>query len=104
MEKDLNNVEASASVRNALGGHEYQEPRGELERAIAQLWKDLFRLERIGRHDNFFELGGNSLFGMDLSEMFTARLAIELPVVTIFQHPTVAELAAIIAAEFSSVN
>lgn len=75
---------------------EYEEPQGELEHAIAGLWREAFKLERVGRHDNFYELGGNSLLGMDLSEMFMTRMAIEIPVLAIFQYPTVRELAEVV--------
>ena len=76
-------------------GGMYEAPQGELEQAIAVLWKELFHLDKVSRNDNFFELGGNSLLGMDLSEMLSSRLAIQLPVLLIFQQPTVRELAAI---------
>jgi acyl carrier protein len=99
MEKTLNNVEMSAPGGAVLGSGEYEEPRGDLEEAIAPLWKELFRLDKIGRGENFFELGGNSLSGMDLSEMFANRLGIEVPVLEIFQHPSVAEIAAVIASQ-----
>ena len=75
---------------------EYEEPQGELEQAIAGLWREAFKLETVGRHDNFYELGGNSLLGMDLSEMFLTHMAIEVPVLTIFQYPTVRELAEVV--------
>jgi acyl carrier protein len=85
------------SVEQARDGEVYEAPQGEMELAIAQTWKDAFRLERIGRNDNFFELGGNSLLGMDLTEMLANRLAVEVPVVVLFQYPTVRELAEIIS-------
>ena len=97
MQEDLNKLEVSNQVTAELGGGVYEEPQGELEQAIAQLWRELFRLDKVGRNDNFFELGGNSLSGMDLSEMLTTRLAIEVPVLAIFQHPTVREIAKVIA-------
>jgi acyl carrier protein len=79
-------------------GDVYEEPQGDMELAIAQIWKDAFRVERIGRNDNFFELGGNSLLGMELTEMLANRLAVQIPVVVLFQYPTVRELAEIISA------
>lgn len=91
---DVPHQESPVSERD-----EYQEPQGDLERAIAELWKDLFHTQRIGRNDNFFALGGNSLLGMDLSDMFVTRLSVEVPVLAIFQHPTVTELAQVIAAQ-----
>lgn len=97
MENYLNNMDMSAQASAAHGSGEYEEPHGDLEQAIAQLWKDLFHLDRVGRNDNFFELGGNSLLGMDLSEMFISHLALEVPVLAIFQHPTIREIAQVIA-------
>jgi hypothetical protein len=99
MEDCLNNVDVSLPVDPTSNGAEYEEPQGELEHAIAQLWRELFHLDKIGRNDNFFELGGNSLLGMDLSEMFTIRLAIEVPVLSIFRHPSIGEIAHVIASE-----
>jgi hypothetical protein len=93
MENHLNNVNISVQAGTPRASGEYEEPQGNLEQAIAQLWKELFHLDKIGRNDNFFELGGNSLLGMDLSEMFTTRLALEVPVLAIFQYPTIAEIA-----------
>lgn len=39
----------------------YEAPRGELEEALARIWQDLLRAERVGRNDDFFERGGHSL-------------------------------------------
>jgi hypothetical protein len=99
MQEHLNNGDGSERTNMLREDGEYQEPQGDLEQAVAELWKGLFHLERIGRNDNFFELGGNSLLGMDLSEMFTTHLAMEVPVLTIFQYPTIAEIAQIIASQ-----
>ena len=74
----------------------YEEPQGETELAIAQVWRDVFRLAKIGRNDNFFGLGGNSLLGMELTERLAKRLNVEVPVVALFQCPTIRELATIV--------
>ena len=68
-------------------------PSGRLEQAIAQIWMETFKLERIGRNADFYELGGDSFIGMDLMEKIALRLGVELPVVMLFQHPTPRELA-----------
>jgi hypothetical protein len=59
----------------------------------------VFKLAHIGREDNFFELGGNSLLGMDLTELLAARLGIQIPVLTLFLHPSIGELAQALAEE-----
>ena len=71
----------------------YEEPRGKLEQAIAQSWRDVFRLERVGRNYNFFEIGGNSVAAMELMEKLSACLGAQLPVVLIFQNPTPQKMA-----------
>ncbi len=39
----------------------YEAPVGSIEETIAEVWRKLLRLDRLGRRDNFFELGGHSL-------------------------------------------
>jgi hypothetical protein len=99
MESHLNNMDMSGREERVRTSSEYEEPQGELEQAIAQLWKDLFHLDRVGRNDNFFELGGNSILGMDLSEMLTTRLSLEVPILAIFQRPTIAEIAQVMESQ-----
>jgi amino acid adenylation domain-containing protein/non-ribosomal peptide synthase protein (TIGR01720 family) len=76
--------------------HEFVAPRNEIERRIAAIWKEVLRVERVGVHDNFFELGGDSI----LSIQIVARVnqaGVPLTPKQLFQHHTVAELAAIVS-------
>ncbi|KQB58033.1 MULTISPECIES: condensation domain-containing protein, partial [Acidovorax] len=41
-------------------------PRGEVERALAEVWEQVLRVDRVGRHDNFFELGGDSILTLQI--------------------------------------
>ncbi|WP_241775486.1 phosphopantetheine-binding protein, partial [Pseudomonas corrugata] len=47
---------------------EYEAPQGAVETTLAQLWAELLKVERVGRHDHFFELGGHSLLAVTLIE------------------------------------
>ena len=48
----------------AQTGSDFEPPCGDIEQAIADIWKALIGVVRVGRHDNFFELGGHSLLAM----------------------------------------
>jgi amino acid adenylation domain-containing protein len=72
-------------------------PRTPLEKSLAQLWAELLRLDRVGIRDNFFELGGHSLLVLKLVARIRQTLGLEAPARTIFEHPTIAELAPLLA-------
>ena len=72
----------------------YIAPRNAIERLLCDLWTEVLKLDRVGIHDNFFELGGDSILSIQVSAR--ARLAgVSVSPSQIFQHPTVAGLAAI---------
>jgi len=71
----------------------YVEPQTELERTIAEVWQDLLKVEQVGLADNFFELGGHSLLATQVVSQLRQRLQVELPLRSLFESPTVAELA-----------
>jgi acyl carrier protein len=71
-------------------------PQGEVEQILASVWKELLRIERIGRQDNFFELGGHSLHGLKLIARIAEHLAVRLPVVAMFEYPSIQQLAEVI--------
>jgi aryl carrier-like protein len=71
----------------------YAEPQGELETLLAQIFAEVLKLHRVGRHDNFFELGGHSLLAVALIQRMR-RSGVQTDVLTLFANPTVAELTA----------
>jgi arthrofactin-type cyclic lipopeptide synthetase B len=68
-------------------------PTTPTERALAELWQRVLRIERIGAGDNFFESGGHSLLAMQLVGGVHERFGVELPLRTLFEHPVLADLA-----------
>ena len=68
-------------------------PRNETERIVASLWTSLLGVARPGVHDNYFETGGHSLLAARLFARIRNVLNVDLPLRTIFHHPTIAGLA-----------
>ncbi|MBL1098513.1 SDR family NAD(P)-dependent oxidoreductase [Streptomyces coffeae] len=69
-------------------------PRDGTERALADLWCSVLDVDRVGRHDNFFDLGGRSLLATRLVSRIRTVLGHSVGVAALFEHPTVAGLAA----------
>ncbi len=74
-------------------------PASELERNLCEIWSRLLRIDRVGVRDNFFDLGGHSLLAVRLFSSIESLLGIKLPLVTIFQSPTVEQLVQAIGAQ-----
>ncbi|HSF40688.1 MAG TPA: amino acid adenylation domain-containing protein [Thermoanaerobaculia bacterium] len=76
---------------------EFVPPRDGVEETIAALWKDLLKAERVGVHDNFFSLGGHSLLATRVAAALRDAFGVEVPLRTLFEKPTVADLALAVA-------
>jgi thioesterase domain-containing protein/acyl carrier protein len=66
---------------------------------LTALWQQVLDVQEIGIHDNFFDLGGHSLKAAQLFYQLELVFGKQLPLATLFQAPTVAELAAILVKE-----
>ena len=69
-------------------------PASARELTVAELWRTILLLDRVGTRDNFFDLGGNSLRLALLHHRLQLKFARTFPLVTLFQYPTVATFAA----------
>jgi len=85
-------LEAKTAVRSVRRAG-YAAPRTDLERKLCDLWQKLLRVEPIGINDNFFELGGHSLLAIRLFAELETLTGRKLPLVTLFQNPSIRELA-----------
>jgi acyl-CoA synthetase (AMP-forming)/AMP-acid ligase II len=77
----------------AFAARGYEAPGGETEEALAAIWADLLRVERVGRHDDFFQLGGNSLLATRLVFRIRREMDVELSVSDVFERPGLSPLA-----------
>jgi len=68
-----------------------------VEELLAELWRDLLGVARVGRHDNFFDLGGHSLLAVQLIHRCRALSPVAPGLRMLFEHPTPAQLAAALA-------
>jgi len=71
-------------------------PETPVERLLAKIWTEVLSLDHVGVHDNFFDLGGHSLTATRVISQVITQFRLELPLQSLFQSPTVAEMAGII--------
>lgn len=70
----------------------YVEPRTPVEEELVRILGPLLKLDRIGVNDNFFLLGGHSLLGTQLIARVSETFGVDLTLLKLFDHPTVAEM------------
>ncbi|MGY3016550.1 amino acid adenylation domain-containing protein/non-ribosomal peptide synthase protein (TIGR01720 family) [Pseudomonas sp. TE6283] len=73
----------------------YQAPANELESQLAQVWREVLNLPRIGVQDNFFELGGDSILSIQVVSR-ARQLGLQFTPRDLFQHQTIQTLAAVV--------
>ena len=69
------------------------QPRSPLEKRLATLWADVLGVEQVGLSDNFFALGGHSLLATRIIAAVSEAFAVHLPLVSLFEAPTLGALA-----------
>lgn len=74
-------------------------PRDPMEVQLTALWQQVLEVQKIGIHDNFFDLGGHSLKAAHFFFLLERVYGRHLPLATLFQAPTIAELAAVLSHE-----
>jgi amino acid adenylation domain-containing protein len=81
----------------AVAAAAYEAPRNPDEELLVELWDKVLGTGRVGIRDHFFHLGGHSLLATRLTLYIRDAFQVDLPVRSIFQAPTVADQAELIA-------
>ena len=71
-------------------------PRNDIERRVAEIWRELLDVESVSANDNFFDLGGHSLLAIQLLSRLVKEFQLKLSMRSIFESLTVAEMALMI--------
>ncbi|BFO18421.1 hypothetical protein SHKM778_48090 [Streptomyces sp. KM77-8] len=71
----------------------YRAPSGPVEELVAEVWREVLGLGRVGAEDNFFRIGGHSLLATRVLSRLTDLSGCRLPLRTVFDHPVLADLA-----------
>jgi len=77
------------------GKAEFVAPRDQTEKTLADLWCQVLGIERVSIHDNFFDLGGDSILSIQIANQ-ASEAGIQLKPRQMYQHRTIADLAAIL--------
>lgn len=72
-------------------------PRTPVEQQVAKIWSQVLGLDEVGINDDFFDLGGHSLLATQIITRVFGAFQISIPIKSLFQSPTVADMATIIA-------
>jgi thioesterase domain-containing protein/acyl carrier protein len=79
--------------------HEYIAPRDVVERQLATIWEQVLQVKPIGVRSNFFELGGHSLLAIELFAQIEKVFGKRPSLTTLFQSPTIEQLAKVLHSE-----
>ncbi len=80
-------------------GATFTGPRDDVERELVDVWQEILGIAGVGIHDDFFDLGGHSLIAVRLFSKIRKAWAVDLGLSTLFNAPTVAELATLVREE-----
>jgi natural product biosynthesis luciferase-like monooxygenase protein len=74
-------------------------PQNHVEQTLIEMWQKVLQISTVGTQDNFFDLGGNSLVAVRLIGEIRSIFNVDLPLITLFQSPTIIEISGQIMAK-----
>ncbi|WP_228718094.1 non-ribosomal peptide synthetase [Kitasatospora acidiphila] len=86
----------------AAPAEQFVEPRGTVEKLLAEVWAEVLGRDRISADDNFFALGGHSLVALKVISRLKRELGLAVRTKEVYQHPQLRELAGYVEAKFAA--
>jgi acyl-CoA synthetase (AMP-forming)/AMP-acid ligase II/acyl carrier protein len=78
---------------DAYAAREYEAPADETEEALAGIWAEVLRVDRVGRRDDFFALGGHSLSAVRVVSRVRQELGVDVALRELFARPVLKDFA-----------
>ncbi|MGR9053304.1 MAG: phosphopantetheine-binding protein, partial [Gammaproteobacteria bacterium] len=82
-----------------VSSSDYTPPETKTETLLAEVWRELLGVRRIGRYDDFFEAGGHSLLATQLQFKIQQAFPVKLSLKALFENPNIAAQARLIDGE-----
>ncbi len=82
----------------------FVEPRNQIEMQLVQIWSKILKVDKVGVQDNFFDLGGHSLLAPYLMAQIKQQFGKDIPLISLFQNPTIEQLATILQIDLDCSN
>jgi acyl carrier protein len=79
-------------------------PQTTIEEMLAGVWSEVLKIDQVGVNDNFFDLGGHSLLATQVFSRVREVFAVEISLRSLFENPTIAELALVVELELRSAE
>ncbi|WP_234371031.1 non-ribosomal peptide synthetase [Streptomyces sp. XY431] len=87
---------------HAAPAEQFVEPRGTVEKLLAEVWSEVLGRDRISADDNFFALGGHSLVALRVIGRLKRELGLAVRTKEVYQHPQLRELAGYVEAKLAA--
>ncbi|MHB1177197.1 MAG: amino acid adenylation domain-containing protein [Daejeonella sp.] len=97
----------AASVHHIVNGDVQKDrvlPRTDIEKLVANIWAEHLGLESVGVYDDFFELGGHSIIAVQVMARLEKETGNRLPLASLFDHPTVEDMALMLKMDGKSIT
>ncbi|NEO40840.1 MAG: amino acid adenylation domain-containing protein [Moorea sp. SIOASIH] len=88
--------QSKVATEESLESKPWGEPTNPTEVTLLKIWQGVLGLETISTNDNFFELGGYSTQLLQVVAKIQDIYSVEIPIATLFEYPTIAEMANVI--------